>query len=416
MTDAGSIRRTPRGPFAIVFSIVLMNSIGFGIIVPVMPSLIMEVADVELARAALLGGVLSVAYAIMQVFFAPVLGNLADAYGRKRVLLVSVFMFGVDFLVMAIAPAFGWLVVGRLIAGIASSTNSVANAYVADISPPEERAGNYGLMGAAFGVGFIVGPVVGGLLAEFGTRAPFLGASALGFANALFVALFLRESLAQKDRRPFQFVRANPLGAIRQFRSSTVVTALLFVTFVTAVAHFVLPATWSFYTIERFDWSPQQIGYSLALVGIMMVLVQGGLTPWIVPRWGAPRAAFIGLVFAIVGYVGYAISPFGWMLFVVIVPHALSGLSMPAMQSMMTERVGADSQGELQGAIGSANSLAAVLGPPSMTLLFGLFSNRDAVWYFPGAAFVLASLLTLVGIVVLVRVTTGAGLAKGASG
>ena len=176
MTDT---RETPRCAFAIVFSIVLMNSIGFGIIVPVMPALIMDVADVDLAEAALLGGVLSVSYAIMQVFFAPVLGNLADAYGRKRVLLVSVFTFGIDFLVMAMAPVFAWLVVGRLIAGIASSTNSVANAYVADISPPEERAGNYGLMGAAFGVGFIVGPVIGGLLAEFGARAPFLGAAVL---------------------------------------------------------------------------------------------------------------------------------------------------------------------------------------------------------------------------------------------
>lgn len=402
MTDT---RKTPRGAFAIVFSIVLMNSIGFGIIVPVMPALIMDVADVDLAEAALLGGVLSVSYAIMQVFFAPVLGNLADAYGRKRVLLVSVFTFGIDFLVMAMAPVFAWLVVGRLIAGIASSTNSVANAYVADISPPEERAGNYGLMGAAFGVGFIVGPVIGGLLAEFGARAPFLGAAVLGFANALFVFLCLRESLGESDRRPFRFVRANPVGALRQFRGSTVVMALLFVTFVVAVAHFVLPATWSFYTIERFAWSPQQIGYSLALVGIMMVIVQGGLTPWIVPRWGVPKSALVGLVFAILGYVGYAVSPLGWMMFVVIVPHALSGLSMPAMQSMMTERVSADSQGELQGAIGSANSMAAVLGPPLMTVLFGVFSDRDAFFYLPGAAFFMAATLTLVGCMVLLRVT-----------
>lgn len=407
--------QTPRRPLAIIFSIVLVNSIGFGIIMPVMPQLIMDVADIGLARAAMMGGLLWFAYAVMQFTFSPVLGNLADAVGRRPVLLVSLLAFAIDYTIMGFAPEFAWLVIGRMIAGVASATNSVANSYVADISPPSERAGNFGIMGAAFGVGFIVGPAIGGVLADLGgVRAPFFGAGALGLLNFLFVAFALEESLKPGDRQKFQFARANPLGAFRHFKAqSTVVTGLLLVVFVMGIAQFVLPTTWSFYTIERFSWSPTEIGLSLSFVGVLMVIVQGVLVRRVVERIGRNRAAILGVSFTVMGYLGYAFAPYGWMMYVVILFHSMSGFSMPAIQALITQRVDASSQGALQGAVGSANGLAAVIGPPLMTVLFGLFSDPSDAYYFPGVGFVLAAGLAGIALLILLRVVAGAARAEG---
>lgn len=397
-------QQTPKRPLFIIVATVLLNSIGFGIIMPVMPKLVMEVTGQGLTQAALYGGWLMFAYAIMQFFFAPVLGNLSDRFGRRRVLLVSLMAFSLDYLVMGWAPTLGWLFAGRFVAGIAAATNSTANAYIADISPAEERPQNFGLLGAAFGVGFIIGPVLGGMLGEYGTRAPFYAAAALGVLNLAFAFFALPESLPRERRRPFELARANPFGAVAQLRKTPIVLALVVAVFLYNLGHFVMPAIWSYYTIERFGWSPREIGYSLGYVGILSVLVQGYFTRIVIPRVGPSVAAYVGLGFALVAFLGYAFAPFGWMMYVVMLVGALSGFTMPALQAIMTSRVAANTQGELQGAIASANALTAVLGPPLMTQLFGYFSSSAAPVYFPGAAFLAAAILTATSLALLHRI------------
>ena len=397
-------QQTPKRPLFIIVATVLLNSIGFGIIMPVMPKLVMEVTGQGLAQAALYGGWLMFAYAIMQFFFAPVLGNLGDRFGRRRVLLVSLIAFSLDYLVMGWAPTLGWLFAGRFVAGIAAATNSTANAYIADISPAAERPQNFGLLGAAFGVGFIIGPVLGGMLGEYGTRAPFYAAAALGVLNLGFTFFALPESLPREQRRPFELARANPFGAVAQLTKMPIVLALVVAVFLYNLGHFVMPAIWSYYTIERFGWSPREIGYSLGYVGILSVLVQGYLTRIVIPRVGPSVAAYVGLGFALVAFLGYAFAPSGWMMYVVMLLGALSGFTMPALQAIMTSRMAANTQGELQGAIASANALTAVIGPPLMTQLFGYFSSSAAPVYFPGAAFLAAAMLTATSLALLHRI------------
>ncbi len=397
-------QQTPKRPLYIIVATVLLNSIGFGIIMPVMPKLVMEVTGLGLAQAALYGGWLMFAYAIMQFFFAPVLGNLSDRFGRRRVLLVSLMAFSLDYLVMGWAPTLGWLFAGRLVAGIAAATNSTANAYIADISPAGERPQNFGLLGAAFGVGFIIGPVLGGMLGEYGTRAPFYAAAALGVLNLGFAFFALPESLPREQRRSFELARANPFGAVAQLTKTPIVLALVVTVFLYNLGHFVMPAIWSYYTIERFGWSPREIGYSLGYVGVLMVFVQGYLTRIVIPRVGPSVAAYVGLGFSLVAYLGYAFAPYGWMMYVVMLIGALSGFTMPALQAIMTSRVAANTQGELQGAIASANALTAVIGPPLMTQLFGYFSSDAAPVHFPGAAFLAAALLTATSLALLHRI------------
>ncbi len=396
--------QTPKRALLIIVATVLLNSIGFGIIMPVMPGLVMEVTGQGLADAALYGGWLMFAYAIMQFFFAPVLGNLSDRFGRRRVLLVSLVAFSIDYLVMGWAPTLGWLFAGRLVAGIAASTNSIANAYIADISAPERRGQNFGLLGAAFGVGFIVGPVLGGLLGDYGSRAPFYAASALGFANFLVALFVLPETLPVERRRRFEIARANPLGALTQLRAAPVVLGIVMAVFLYNLAHFVMPAIWSYYTMEQFEWTPREIGYSLGYMGVLMVLVQGFLTRIVIPRVGESAAAYLGLSFATLSYFGYAFAPLGWMMYVVMIPGALSGFTMPALQGLMTARMTASTQGELQGAIASTNAMTAVIGPPLMTQAFGYFSGGASPIHFPGAAFLLSALLTVASLLLLRRI------------
>lgn len=403
---------TPKRALAVIFTTVLLNSIGFGIIIPVMPQLVMEVTGEDLSNAAMYGGLLMFAYALMQFFFAPVLGNLSDRFGRRKVLLVSLVAFSLDYLVMAWAPTLAWLVAGRLVAGIAASTNSIANAYIADISPLKERPQNFGLLGAAFGVGFIVGPVIGGFLGEFGSRMPFFAAATLGIANFLFAFSVLPESLPESERRPFDLVRSNPLGALMQLMNTPVLLGLVATVFVYNLGHFALPATWSYYTMERFEWSSKEIGYSLGFIGTLMVIVQGYLTRVIIPRIGAPSAAYLGMGFALISYLGYAFSPYVWMMYVSMIPGALSGLAGPALQGIMTGQVSASNQGELQGALASSGALTAVIGPPLMTQLFSYFSDASSLFYFPGAAFICSASLTLISILMLPRLFRRLGRAQ----
>ena len=390
---------------AFVFITALLDSIGFGIILPVLPQLLMDITGEGIASAARYGGWLMFAYAGMQFFLAPVLGNASDRFGRRPILLISLFVLGVDYLIMWWAPTIFWLVVGRVIAGACTSTYSTCNAFIADISEPEKRAQNFGLMGAAFGVGFIIGPVIGGLLGEYGPRAPFIAAAALSFSNFLYGALVLPETLAKDKRRPFQLSRANPAGTLAALRRYPMVFGLIGAYFLFLLGHHVLPATWSFYTIEKFDWSPKEVGYSLAAVGIMMVLVQAVLLRMVLPALGPRRTAMVGFAFGIIALAGYAFSTQSWMIYFFLACGALQGFATPAMQGLMSSQVPADEQGELQGGLASMSSLTAILSPPFMTQLFAFFTSDNAPIYFPGAPYLAAAVLSVMALMVFLRAT-----------
>jgi MFS transporter, DHA1 family, tetracycline resistance protein len=391
-----SSRPAGNAAFVFIFIAVLVDSIGFGIILPVLPRLIIELTGVTVDRAAAYGGWLAFVYALLQFFCAPVLGNLGDRFGRRPVLLFALFALGVDYLVMGFAPAIGWLFAGRAIAGIAGASFTPAYAYVADISPPERRAQNFGLMGAAFGIGFILGPAIGGLLGGFGPRAPFFTAGVIALANGTFGLIALPESLPEDSRRPFDWRRANPLGTLRQIRKFPAVTWLLGALFLWQLGHQVLPSTWAFYTISKFHWTSAEVGYSLAFVGAVMALAQGMLTRVLIPWLGGERhAAAAGMVAAGIAYLGYALVPAGWMMYVVALSTAVFAMTYPSMNALASRQIPANAQGELQGAVASLYSLSSIFGPPLMTQVFGYFSRADAPVHFPGAAFLTAALLTL---------------------
>jgi len=390
--------------FVFVFITVLVDSIGFGIILPVLPRLIMQLTGVGVDRAAAYGGWLSFVYALMQFFCAPVLGNLSDRFGRRPVLLFALFALGCDYLIMGCAPTLAWLFVGRLIAGMAGASWTPAYAYVADITAPEKRAQSFGLMGAAFGVGFIAGPAIGGLLGGLGPRAPFFTAAAVALANGTLGFFALPESLPAERRRPFHWARANPLGTLAQMRTHPVVRLLLAAIFLWQLGHQVLPSTWAFYTISKFHWTSAEVGYSLAWVGLMMAVAQGVLTRVLIPALGGERrAALAGMAAALVAYVGYAFASEGWMMYVVGLSTFVFALAYPSMNALASQRVAANAQGELQGAIACLYSLSSIAGPPLMTQVFGYFSGARAPVYFPGAAFLTAAALTLASAVLLVR-------------
>jgi len=390
-----SLRKAGHGAFVFIFVAVLVDSIGFGIILPVLPRLIMQLTGVSVDRAAAYGGWLSFVYALMQFFCAPVLGNLSDHFGRRPVLLFALLALGCDYLIMGFAPVIAWLFIGRMIAGVAGASFTPAYAYVADITEPARRAQNFGLMGAAFGIGFIVGPAIGGLLGGLGPRAPFFAAGAIALANTALGYFALPESLPQESRRPFHWSRANPLGTLLQIRRYPVVTWLLGALFLWQLAHQVLPSTWAFYTISKFHWTSAEVGYSLAFVGLVMAVAQGLLTRVLIP-WigGERRAAAAGMAAALLAYVGYALATHGWMMYAVSLTTFIFALTYPSMNALASQQIPANAQGELQGAVASLYSLSSIVGPPLMTQMFGHFSARSAGVYFPGAAFLTAAVLT----------------------
>jgi len=390
-----SLRKAGHGAFVFIFVAVLVDSIGFGIILPVLPRLIMQLTGVSVDRAAVYGGWLSFVYALMQFFCAPVLGNLSDRFGRRPVLLFALLALGCDYLIMGFAPVIAWLFVGRMIAGVAGASFTPAYAYVADITEPARRAQNFGLMGAAFGIGFIVGPAIGGLLGGLGPRAPFFAAGAIALANTALGYFALPESLPQESRRPFHWSRANPLGTLLHIRRYPVVTWLLGALLLWQLGHQVLPSTWAFYTISKFQWTSAEVGYSLAFVGLLMAVAQGLLTRVLIP-WigGERRAAAAGMGAALLAYVGYAFATQGWMMYAVSLTTFIFALTYPSMNALASQQIPANAQGELQGAVACVYSLSSILGPPLMTQVFGHFSARSAGVYFPGAAFLAAALLT----------------------
>lgn len=386
-----------------IFITVLLDTIGFGIIIPVVPELIMELTGEALSRAAIYGGWLWFAYATMQFFCAPVLGNVSDRFGRRPVILFALLALGVDYMIMGFARSLAWLFVGRALAGLAGASFIPAYAYLADVSPPEKRAQNFGLVGAAFGVGFVVGPAIGGLLGELGPRVPFFAAAALALLNLAFGFFVLPESLPKERRRPFNIRRANPVGTLLQIRRHPLVPGIAGAIFFWQLGHQVLPSTWAYYSMLKFGWSEAMVGASLAGVGVVMAISQGWLTRVLIPRLGERRAAGIGLVFGATAYLGYALSTRGWMVFAWMLTWFLAALVYPSMNALMSQQVPPDAQGELQGAVGSLYSMASIVGPPIMTQLFGYFSSETAVVHFPGAAFLCAAFFVMISATLFAR-------------
>ena len=393
--------------YALVFIALtsLMDSIGFGIIMPVLPGLLMEITGESLSANVQYGGWLMFVFAIMQFLFSPLVGNLSDRFGRRPILLVSLFVAGVNYLIMGFAETLVLLFVGRIISGLGASSMSTCNAYIADITPAEDRATRFGLIGAAFGMGFVIGPVIGGFLGEFGTRMPFYAAAAISFANMAFGYFVLKESLAVENRRELDLKRANPVGALIHLRAFPMVIGIVSVMFLSSMGHHALPATWSFWGIEKFNWTPKEIGYSLGFVGIGMVLVQGFLIRWVIPRTGTRLAGIIGFTFSILAFVGYAFADQVWLVYVALTLGALGGFANPAMQAIASSQISADRQGELQGGISSIMSLTAIMSPLIMTQTFGYFTAPNAVIYFPGAVFLLAGGMSLLALMMFMRIT-----------
>lgn len=409
-------RAPGRFAFFFIFTTVLLNMIGFGVIMPVMPKLIMDVTGEDLAHAAKWGGILSLSYAVMQFLMMPVIGALSDRYGRRPVILVSLAAYSTDFLLMALAPSIGYLVVARLLAGAFSATFTSANAYIADISPPEKRAANFGMMGAAFGLGFIIGPGLGGILGEhFGPRAPFYFVAAIGLSNLLIGVNFLPETLNPENRRAFDWRRANALGNFRQFQKYPAILPIALVIFFSQLAQWTFPSVWSYYAEERFGWTPSDIGLSLMAVGVGSAVVQGALTRLVIPRVGEHAAAIFSLSVATLVFSGYGLATEGWMIYALIPIGALAGFTLPALQSIMSRTLPPNAQGELQGAIGAVNGVTMIIGPWMMTQVFSAFIKpgtpftigdvvvlpNGAPFYFPGAPFVLASILVFCALVTL---------------
>lgn len=387
---------TTRKPaLGFIFITLLLDVIGFGIIIPILPKYISHLAGGDLSNASVYSGWLMFSFAIMQFIFSPILGNLSDRFGRRPILLASLFGFGVDYLIIAFAPSIVWLFVGRILAGIMGASFTTAAAYIADVSTPEKRAQNFGLIGAAFGLGFIVGPALGGVLGQYGMRLPFYVAAALTFVNWLYGYFVLPESLSKRNRRRFNIKRANPVGSLIQLRKYPIITGLVASLICLYLAGFATQSTWTFFTMEKFGWNEAMVGLSLAMVGLMVAIVQGGLVRIINPRLGAVKSIYVGLAFFAVGLVLTAFAPQGWMLFVIMIPFSMGGIANPALQGIISTEVPANEQGELQGAMTSLMSLTSIVGPLLMTGLFSHFTGKDAPVYFPGAPFIMGALLVV---------------------
>lgn len=379
-----------------IFVTVLIDIISLGIIIPVVPGLIAELIHGNISDAAKYGGWLSFAYSITQFVFAPVLGNLSDHYGRRTVLLCSLFGFGLDYLFLAYAPTIGWLFVGRIIAGITGSSYTTATAYISDISEPEKKAQNFGIIGVAFGVGFIIGPVIGGLLGNYGVRVPFFAASGLCLLNWLYGFFILPESLSIENRRPFDWKRANPIGTFKQFAKYPYIMGLVVSLVLIYIAAHSVQSTWNFFTIEKFNWSSQWVGYSLGAFGLIIAIVQGGLIRLIIPKLGKERSVYVGLALYAIGLLLFAFATQGWMMFVFMIPYCLGGIAGPSIQGIISSIVPPNEQGELQGGLTSLMSASAIVGPPLMTNLFAYFTSPKAPVQFPGAPFLMGAVLTLI--------------------
>ncbi len=378
-----------------IFITLLIDITGLGLIVPIMPKLISQLIHGNLSQASEYGGWLTFAYALMQFIFAPVLGNLSDRFGRRPVILLALLGFGVNYIFMAFAPTVGWLFVGRILSGITGASFTAASAYIADISTPEKRAQNFGIIGAAFGVGFIIGPVLGGILGQYGVQLPFLASAGLSLLNCLYGYFVLPESLSPENRRSFDWKRASPFGSLKHLRKFPAIAGLVLSLVLIYIGGHAVQSTWTYYTMEKFSWNEAWVGYSLGAMGIMAAIVQGGLIRYIIPAIGQERGVFIGLLLYGAGFFLFAVVNQSWLLFVSLIPYSLGGIAGPSLQGIISNQVPDNQQGELQGGLTSLISATSIVGPPLMTSLFAYFTTKNAPVHFPGAPFILGAVLML---------------------
>jgi DHA1 family tetracycline resistance protein-like MFS transporter len=386
-----------------IFVTLFLDILGIGLIIPILPKLIEQLTGGNVSAASHTFGWLAALYSLMQFGFAPVLGSLSDRFGRRAVILTSLLGSGLDYLLLAFAPSLPWFFLGRIIAGITGANITAANAYIADVSPPEKRAANFGMVAAAFGLGFIAGPALGGVLGHISLRLPFLVAAGLTLLNWLYGMFVLPESLPVEQRRAFDWKRANPIGSFVALRRHPELLGLTETYFLISLAHQVFPATWVLYTTYRYEWTPKEVGFSLALVGLMAAIVQGGLARKIIPALGERRSIVVGLTNATVFLALYGLASKGWMVYVLLVVGSFGGIAMPALQGLVSRCVPLNEQGAVQGALASLGSLAGILGPLLATGLFGYFINDKAPIHLPGAAFFASSLLVFLGLLMALR-------------
>lgn len=378
-----------------IFITLVIDVVGWGIIIPVMPDLLKEMVDGGVSEATKYNGWLTFAYAIVQFFFAPVIGNLSDRYGRRPVLLASLFGFAIDYAFLAWAPSVFWLFIGRIVAGITGASFTTAAAYIADISNEQTRAKNFGLIGAAFGLGFVIGPALGALFGSFGPRVPFIVAGVLTALNWLYGYFILPESLPPGRRRKFEWSRANPVGAFYLLRRYPAIMGLVGSLTLVYIAAYSVQSTWGFFGMEKFGWSHTTIGISLAVVGVLVGAVQGGLIRVLTPKIGNEKSIYLGLFLYSIGLFLFAFATQSWMMFLFLVPYCLGGIAGPALQAVISGHVSPNEQGELQGTMTSLMSLTMIIGPLMMSYVFSYFTSKTAVVYFPGAAFFLGGILML---------------------
>jgi DHA1 family tetracycline resistance protein-like MFS transporter len=381
--------------FVFIFITILLDMLAVGMIIPVLPKLVATFLGGDTAQAAKTYGYFGTVWALMQFIFSPLLGTMSDRFGRRPIILLSNFGLGFDYILMALAPNLSWLFVGRVISGITAASVPTAGAYIADVTPEEKRAKAFGMLGAAFGLGFIVGPAVGGWLGDVNPRLPFWVAAALSLANAIYGLFVLPESLTRDRRTPFSWKRANPVGSLKLLRSHHELFGLAGVTFLCTLAHDSLPSTFVYYSDYRYHWTPRTVGFVLATVGICFGIVQAVLVGRIVGSLGERRALILGLVFGTLGFAIYGLAAYGWIFWLGIPVMSLWGLSGPAAQGLMSRRVTSSEQGQLQGAIGSIRGISGMLGPILFTWTFAKFIGPLRHWNLPGSPFLLSSILLL---------------------